>query len=186
MTTLATVLVALERRIPGVANRNRMVDAVNTALSEVGKVTKVDTTLTVVANQTEYSLPSGVQDVARVQVANDSDSDYYLTMFNWREIDGALHFTKEIDASAGVTIRLYYNNIHDSVTEDADTIEDEIPIELLTPVAAYYYYRLQFETRANVSVKEDSVLQLLMQEKNEAKARYRIRTMVRDPILGSD
>ena len=187
MATLNTILVALDRRIPGAAERIDMVDAINIALSEIGYVTKVDETLAVVDNQTEYTLPSGVTDVVRVQIADSSTADYdYTTCFNWREVDGSLYFPSELGYDAGNTIRIYYNDIHDDVADDTDTVDDDIPIPLLVAIAAYRYEFIKYQDHSNISVKDESILTLLQNEMYASAGRYRVNRMHRDPILGGE
>jgi hypothetical protein len=187
MATLQTVLVALERRIPGAADREDMVDAINIALSEVGHVTLVDETLTVVDDQTEYDLPSGVANVVRVQIANSSTTDYdYATIFTWREINGKLYLPDELGFSAGNKIRIYYNNTHDSVEDDTDTISDDIPIPMLVKMARYEYEFIQYQDQSNMGAKDEAVLERLLIEKMTAQQNYRINRIPRDPILGSN
>lgn len=187
MATLQSVLVALERRIPGAADREVMIQAINIALSEVGHVTQVDETLTVTDDATEYTLPSGVANVVRVQIANSSTTDYdYTTIFTWREINGKLYLPDELGFSAGNKIRIYYNNIHDSVEDDTDTISDDIPIPMLVKMAQYEYEFIMYQDEANMRSKDDAVLERLMIEKMNVRSNYRINRMSRDPILGSN
>ena len=187
MATLQSVLVALDRRIPGAADREVMVEAINIALSEVGHITQVDETLTVTDNATEYTLPSGVYNVARVQVANSSTADYdYTTIFNWRETGGKLYLPDELNFSAGNKIRIYYNAPHDSVEDDADTISDDIPIPMLVKMAQYEYEFIMYQDEANMRSKDDAILERLMIEKINVRSNYKINRMPRDPILGSN
>lgn len=187
MATLQTVLVALERRIPGAADHIDMVDAINVALSEVGHVTQVDETLTVSDNTTEYSLPSGVSNVVRVQVKNSASADYdYTTVYNWREVNGYLYLPDELSFDEGRTIRLYYNDTHDSVEDETDTISDDVPIPLLTAIAAYRYEYAQFYSEQNLGVKDQGILDRLQADMYAAQQRYRVNRMYRDPILGSE
>lgn len=187
MTTLATVLAELERRIPGTADSTTLKDAVNIALSEIGSVTKVDESLTVVDNQTEYSLPSGVINVVRVQIANGKSTDYnYTTIFTWREINGKLYFPDELGFSAGNKIRIYYNDTHDEVLNDEDIIDDDIPIPLLCSIAAYRYEFLKYYDQSNIGVKDDGILVSLRDEMYTAKSKYRVNRMYRDPVHGSE
>ena len=185
MSTLQTVLVALERRIPGSADREDMIDAINIALSEIGHITQVDTSSTVANDTTEYALPTGVYNVVRVEVANSSSADYdYTKVFNWHEVNGYLYFTDELGFSSGNTIRIYYNAPHDDVTDDTDTISNDIPIPLLVAEARYQYEHIQFMDQANLGVKDETILQRLDNDRLIARQRFGVNRINRDPILG--
>ena len=185
MTALSTVLTHLDRRIPGKPERIEMVDAINVALTEVGKVTKIDATLTVTENATSYSLPSGVHDVVRVEVARDTSSDTtYDIIGHWHEINGTIYLTQELPYSDGNTIRLYYNDSPDAVTDNTDTIDNAIPMDLLCAIAAYRYEYTKFYNQSNMATKDQGILESLRTEMMLAKSKYRVRRMSRDPILG--
>lgn len=187
MATLQSVIAALERRIPKNANREDVVDAINLALLDMGLVTKVDETLTVVSNQTEYTLPAGVFNVVRVQVASSSSADYdYQTQYNWREIDGTLYIPDAMKLNSGNKIRIYYNAPHDEVSSDTDIISDAIPLALLTTMAAYYFEYIQFYEQTNMGVKDTTILERLLSDKLVAQQRYKVARMHRDPILGGE
>jgi len=186
MTTLADVLRNLEMRIPGTATHETMVDAVNTALSEIGKVTRVDDTMVVVPNQMEFELPTGVNNVVRVQVSVDSTNEYFTTVFNWREVGGYIYFPGQLGYTAGNTIRVYYNEIHEIVDDDADEIAEGIPMPLICAIAAYRYALLNYQNLSNLGVKDKDILNMLMTEAHEAKLNHRVKKMKRDPILGSE
>lgn len=174
-----------DRYLISQAVREDLVQAINAALSEVGDVTNVDTSLTVVTNQTEYTLASGVQNVVRVEVANGPTADCdYTAIRNWREINGKLYFTNGLDFNNGYAIRVFYNGVHDGVDADADTISDAIPIGLLSPLAAYHYQWQQFANSGNFSQKEDMLLAKLQNDVTNARARYRVRKLFREPIYG--
>lgn len=187
MSTLQSVIAWMERRIPGGVDQDAIIDAINLALSDIGFVTQVDETLTVVDDQTEYTLPSGVSNVVRVQVASSASADYdYQTLYNWREIGGKLYLPDEMAHTAGRKIRVYYNAPHDEVDANTDTISDAIPMSLLTTVAAYFYEYIQFYEQANMGAKDTTILDRLLSDKLLAQQRYRVARMHRDPILGGE
>jgi len=183
MATLTTILTQLDRRIPGKADRIEMVDAINVALQEIGKVTKIDATLTVTNDATTYSLPSGVRNVVRVEVARGTSSDTtYDKVGNWREVEGTIYLAKELPYTTGNTIRIYYNDTHDSVSDDTDTISDDVPIALICAIAAYRYEYTKFYNQANMGLKDQTILETLRAEMMLAKSAYRVKKMARDPI----
>jgi hypothetical protein len=185
MTTLSTILTGLDRRIPGSADRITMVDAINIALGDLGKVTKVDETLVVVDNQKTYSLPSGVTNVVRVKIATDSSEAEFDINYDWTEIDGSLYFNYELGYDAGNKIVIYYNDVPDEVVDDTDTISDDIPLALIVAEARYWYEQINFMDQSNLSAKDEAILEQLSSERNMARQTYRVRRMSKDPRLGS-
>lgn len=167
------------------ASKEELIQAVNAALEHIGPVTQVDdSSLVVVDNQTEYTLPSGVANVMRVEVASGSSADYdYERVFNWYEINGKLYFDNELGYTAGHKIRLFYNDEHDSVSSDSDTISEAIPLSLITATASYYYQRHLFSVIGNQDAKEQVLLQMVREEMLLAENRLRITRMPRDPRL---
>lgn len=179
----SNAMAAGDRYMISQAVREDLVQAINAALTDIGDVTQVDSSLTVVDNQTEYSLPSGVSGVVRVEVANSANADYdYQRVHNWREIDGSLYFTDELGYTAGRTIRLYYNAPHSAVDADADTISDGIPVPLLVDTAVYYYWLQHYSLQGNLNMKEDSLLAMHAQNKERAMQRFSVTKLHRDPI----
>ena len=179
----SNAMAAGDRYLISQAGREDLVQAINAALTDIGDVTQVNTSLTVVDNQTEYSLPTGVSHVVRVEVASSASADYdYQKVHNWREINGSLYFTDELPYTAGRTIRLYYNAPHSAVDADADTISDGIPLPLLVDVAVYYYWLQWYSLQGNLNMKEDSLLAMHAQNKERARQRYTVTKLHRDPV----
>lgn len=109
--------------------RNLLRDAVNEACKNVGKIYTYDDTLTIVENQEEYELPTGVFDVRDVEIATNSTSPYTWVQHNyWRERDGILVF--HIDHLPDVEdnlIRVWYATTHPDLDDDDElywTIDD--------------------------------------------------------------
>jgi len=95
--------------------RKDLRSAVNEACKSISKTFASDATLTVVANQEEYTLPSGVSDVRRIEVAENTTSPYsYVTNPYWNEVAGKIYFHPDHvpDAAAGNKIRLWYAKEH--------------------------------------------------------------------------
>lgn len=165
--------------------REDLVQAVNAALTEIGNVTKIDESLTVVADQTEYTLPAGIYNLVRVEVAASESADYaYKRNYRWREINGKLHIPREFVETEGMKLRLYYNALHDNVDADADAIDAGIPLPLLTSVAAYNFQWQQYANKGNFDQKEDTFLSKVQNDMYAAQGKFRVRRMYRDPIHG--
>lgn len=183
-TALSNAMAAGDRY--GICNaiREEMVQAINAALEEIGMITQVDdTSLTVVDNQTEYTLPSGVANVVRVEVATSGDADYdYHKLFSWREINGKLYFDDELGFTAGRKIRIFYNGEHDAVSADADTIDEAIPMPLVGAAAGYWLALQKHMTFGNSNEKTSDALTLAQNERDRAFMRYKVTRLPRDPI----
>ena len=65
-----------------------LIEAVNSALTHMGTYTKVDETLSSDTTSTEYTLPTGVSNLVRVEYSVD---DSYSPQLSWREIEGKLY-----------------------------------------------------------------------------------------------
>lgn len=106
---------------------------VNLALSRIGNVDQRSTSLTTVTNQQSYTLPAGVSNVKRVEIARTTAAPYaYGVHHQWREIGGALEFMEAYQPSeTGHIIRLTYAAPLARLDEDADTIPDLIHPELV-------------------------------------------------------
>lgn len=98
--------------------------AVNEALAEIGNVDQRSTSLTTVVNQMEYTLPAGVANVKRVEVARSSASPYgYIVHHHWREISGKIVFDEGFQpGSQGLIIRLTYQAPIARLVDDNEVI----------------------------------------------------------------
>jgi hypothetical protein len=116
-----------------------MVAAVNRALKKMGDHYFTDiTSITIAADQTEYTLPAAVRELLDVQIASDTDTNDY----GWKSIPGCriiqsasamtsaplLYIPQQ---STGYTIMLHYKGLHPTVVTYDDVIDKFIPEELL-------------------------------------------------------
>jgi len=167
------------------ARREDLVQAINAALEEIGEYTQVDTSLVVVDNQTEYTLPAGVHNVVRVEVAVSTSADYdYIKVFDWSEINGYLYFDGEMNFAAGRTIRIFYNAIHEAVDADTDTVSEDIPLPMIAGLAAYHYFWQQFVNNKNLGVKDEALMAKAENDRANALTRYTVNKIHRDPKHG--
>ena len=96
-------------------DRNDLRSAVNEACKSISPIFTSDETLIVVANSEEYTLPSGVLDVRRVEVAENTASPYsYGVNPYWQVNGGTLRFHPDHvpDQGAGNKIRIWYAATH--------------------------------------------------------------------------
>lgn len=101
--------------IPDDLSRSQLRNAINEACKSVCKIYKSDATLVVVDNQEEYTLPSGVSDVRRIEIAENATSPYsYAVNAYWKEAGGVIYFHPDHipDAAAGNKIRVWYATVH--------------------------------------------------------------------------
>lgn len=120
--------------------RESLIAAINGALSELGDYPMIyeNASFITVANQEEYTLPSGVFNIKKVFVGTSTTSPYdYVENYGWVENDGVLLFDMDTPANSGYRIKLYYEKPHDRVMVDSDPIMDTIHPDLLAWTAAY-------------------------------------------------
>lgn len=111
-----------------------IVGAVNMALAEMGETLVEDETLTTVASQEAYALPSGVANVRLVEVAQASAAPYnWQRLYRWEEKPGYLRFPSPTftPATTGYKLRLTYRGQHGVVTAASDVISDYISKDYL-------------------------------------------------------
>lgn len=129
-----------------------MIEAANLALQRIGELDIPDTSLSVVTNQTEYTLPSTIRSrPLLVEVAENQDAGNY----QWRKVQG----WHVVPATAGAAwtlfipplpvdhaLRVWYRGLHPKLTAyDSDIIETLHPELILcaTLVEAYQWYNNQ-------------------------------------------
>jgi hypothetical protein len=116
-----------------------LMDAVNLAISQY-RYPRIDTSLTVVSAQTEYTLPSDVQHgrLREVYVSTQADSDdrRFIKVGEWWTVDNGSGQLLIIppNLETGATLRLDYDLVHTDFDEGTDTI-----YEILEP--KYIIYR---------------------------------------------
>ena len=142
-TALACAAADIYAAIPKDFPKGVMVESINQVLAKLGELPKTDVTLPTVANQEEYALPTGVDDVKRVEIAHSLVTPYlYVPHQNWKEREGKLVFDTYYEpAATGYKIRLSYNADHAEVNADSDLISDLVHPQLLTWRAAVYALR---------------------------------------------
>ncbi len=147
---------------PNVFSKSELKQAVLAVLRET-KVPYSDTSLATVENQEAYTLPDGVHNVLRVDIANSQSSPYdYHTNYWWVEEAGNLHFAIGHEPQySGYTMRIWYEAAQEEPDED-ENISDAINLEWLQWAAAVKLWRKY----AQASKKDDpTAIDML----NEAK-----------------
>lgn len=156
-----------------------LIEAVNSALVHMGTYTKVDETLSSDTTSTEYTLPTGVSNLVRVEY---SVGDSFSPQLSWREIEGKLYTYTPFKETG--TIRLYYNTLHPYVEDADDVISDAYNYNRLAWTAVYMFQFQRLQLTGNYSEKETSMLSLAQREAEKLTRAFPVHHLERDPILG--
>jgi len=97
--------------------------AVNEALRVQAPYDAEDVSLVTVAGQDEYTLPAGVSQVKKVEVATETAAPYgYYVHCHWDEVSGKLRFPSFAPQLDDYKIRLTYTAGHTDLSDDASAI----------------------------------------------------------------
>lgn len=115
-------------------NLQVMIQRANEALREVGKIPLPDTSLTTVANQTEYALPVALKSARLIRVEvqtlkNVTGDNEWITIPNWRVVPASPGSTGLLilpSMIAGYTIKITYLGYHTAVNAFNDPISEYI------------------------------------------------------------
>ena len=166
------------------ARREALTQAINQALLFMGEYTLLDETPTVTDNATEYTLPSGVSNVKRIEVYTSSSSPYgFNPITTWREMGGKIYLPSELSHNSGNVIRLYYNKFHDAVNEDSDTISDHFNLKRLAWTATYMFHLNRMQYSGNSDERENILLANAQQQAQRLANAFPVQHIERDPIL---
>lgn len=166
--------------------RGALVAAINNALSELGPFVQIDQSLVTVEDQESYSLPAGVGDVLRVEIASDAAAPYgWEDPYRyWREQDGALHFDdNHLPATGSMPIRLHYLEPHARVSADADVINSDADPDLVATLAALHAARNKAMLAGSSDPEPGQLVQLLTGLFIGIRAQRPVRTMQKDSRL---
>lgn len=163
---------------------------VNVALQSISGLDYEDATLTTVADQMDYALPSGVYNVKRVEVAANTSAPYDYDVVDgayWRTVGTNISLAEGHQfTSTGYYIRLTYNIPSTAITTDAGTIPDAVAIDWLKWAAAVHClrWRMGRTKEDEPSVKE--ALALAMAEEAKAASIHQVRkgNIMRTPQYG--
>ncbi len=167
-------------------NLNLLKQAANNAITS-DRALNTDETLVVVADQEAYILPTGVGNVKRVEIANNSAAPYdYEINYYWHEANGKLYFdVDKLPSDVGNKIRVWYMGLRSALAVTAELPED-ITYEWAlwqTVVNLWRFYLQQVE-------KDDPIAMEMLNEANANLAqanqrRLQVRSMPRDVRLAS-
>lgn len=146
-------------------NREMLVQAVNQALLHMGLYTVIDDSLTG-STSTEYILPDGVSDVVKIDELLTETS--FSPVKTWREYAGRLYL--EAPLVGGRNLRLFYNRLHDTVSQDGDDIDRAFHLTRIAWTATYFYELRRLQYKGTNDEKENALFinaqqQMLKQER---------------------
>lgn len=157
--------------------------AINFAMQDIYRVPLLYSNAAFVteADKEEYSLPAGIFDIRRVEIATSEDAPYnYQVNYHWRELNGDLMFdTGFVPTTDDLLIRLTYISKPATLDADTDTIDDGIHIERLKWEAAVQCLLWKKERTENPKWTEALNYALAMQ--NTMQQRYSVPDYPRDP-----
>lgn len=161
--------------------RDVLRSAVNRALENMPTVPQVNTSLTTVADQESYTLPSGVYDVREISVENDgSGLIYYIDNKHWQERGGKIYFDNghfpDSRWGAGQIIRLWYYAPPSELTSDNSNISDYIAIEWLSLEAALF--ALEWAMRMGQLQEEEYMVMYTQLKKDQKVVRAEHRNKI--------
>ncbi len=161
-TTGATFL-AISKRCP----RSRILQAINGALRECGNIQKISESLTIVAGQLDYTLPTDCQNrkIAQVWIEPTLSTEPYMPIDNdlwWADAGNKLRFVSVANYDSGATIRILYEAAATAIDSDDDTLPVTIPYDYLLhkATASCLQYLLMKERSARVQEQLNLELQL--------------------------
>ena len=144
----------------------------NVALQALGDIPLWDTSLTMSAGKTEYTLPAGVVEPLEVwmQTNTNSGDNEWVKMDGWRTQVALPGATKTLALQADNVTPTYklgivYMGMHPTVYAYSDSIE--IPIELAAGMLAWYMIN-----RGGIVSKNQTQADKILSELNDAKARF--------------
>lgn len=120
------------KNIPKIALYNRA----NDALSSLGLLHFVDTSLTTTDDTYEYALPTTckIQRPLAINYYDSDDDKYYPSPYAWEYIPavggstGKIRFVETF--TAGYTLEIHYLGYHSTLTRYSSVIDERIPLEL--------------------------------------------------------
>lgn len=163
-------------------SRDVMMHALNMALSELGPFVQLDQTLTVELGAEEYTLPAGVKNVLRVQIAETADGDTWDSPHRyWRERNGSLWFDDEyLPDVDGAPMRIFYEAPHARVDDGEDEVTDAIHPDVIATLAAIHAVRMRLPSVGSSDPEPAQLLALLSPQYQALRLANPKRSMQRD------
>jgi len=168
---------------------DRLEDAVNTAIEDLPawKIAEDTTSLVTVEDQEEYTLPDGVRNLLRVEIAEDDEEPYdFAPHYGWEEVNGVLRFDAgKQPCYDDLPMRLVYVTFFDTLEDYDDELDPAINAKRIVWEAAQMAFRLRY-------LDDDTAMKKVDAMRKEARAELEgespiiIRPdMQRDPHLAN-
>lgn len=146
-------------------NREMLVQAVNQALLHMGLYTAIDESMTG-DSFTEYDLPDNISNI--VKIDEISIGGGFTPVKTWREYAGKLYLEAALSGSS--PLRIYYNKLHDTVSQDSDIIDPAFHLTRIAWTATYFYELRRLQYKGTNDEKENALFinaqqQMLKQER---------------------
>lgn len=164
-----------------------MIEIVNDALQNLGRIPRVYSSLTSVAEQTEYTLPAYIKDsvyLVEWPVNAESGDQQWEEIYNWRiaSSDPGSSGTLIIpQLPAGYTIRVWYYDNHPRVDDYDDPISEKVHPELAYAAVMAQVYEWYNSKTNDDNPKSIQREMMAKQTLEAAKALYPIPRMKRHP-----
>jgi hypothetical protein len=148
-------------------------NAIQASMGEVGEYLAIDESLTTDTDDEVYTLPSGVYNIYRVEIASSDDNPYnYQTNYYWKEVNGYLNFMpSKKPGTDGYKIRLWYKKQHASVFDPSDDIDTAIDRNWLKWAAVVHVLRNSIAVKG----KDKAISIDLLNQAITKEAEYRNR-----------
>lgn len=166
-------------------------DAINSELTML-RYAKVDTSsITIVDEQSEYTLPTDCHDLRQVywQTNDDANENLWVKLNNWtveKTATGSAN-TLIIDhhgIAEDYDLKLVYVTRHGALYDDAGQIDESINIQRIIPSAVLYCIYNKFEDANKSSSKGmERLIQRWEREEEMARLRYPIRLPAKDGMV---
>lgn len=165
--------------------RDLLVQAMHDALQEIGYP---DSTFEIVsvANQLSYTLDGDayINKIKRVEVqVSGSSPTEYVRHYHWVQVGQTLNFISKVPTESGLIIKLWADTTPQYLTDDADTLPDEIHILRLAWNGAYNALMLRLGQSNNSESLTNELLKIADAKRAEFNNKYPVGTINRDPIL---
>lgn len=144
---------------------------------------KYDETLTVDVGNSEYTLPTGVRNIKKVEIATFLEAPYgYAAIPWWREINGKLEIQNGIFLDdEDHKIRLTYSGYHGEVDDD-DPIDPRIPPEYLRYAGTVWLWRNYIQRIEN----DSPISREMFNEAKMLEAEAKMKAYHMMPVVGRD
>lgn len=129
-----------------------LIELVNRALSNLGTIQLIDTSLTTVSSQVEYDLPVTLKHKPPVRVQTSSDNNIWTDITNWYAVPaspgstGLLVFNAE--PASGYTLKLWYETEHPRLALMTDLLSETIHSEYAVALVVEKAIQWQLDRQA--------------------------------------